>query len=120
MTTSAEMSEGPTSGRLSQTGKSRSILDRGSDDHSPLTLKPSQLLFAGRVGGNQSFILNRDDPAQAALLQKTPDAAPFMSLGETFDLGGLRDLDLWKAAFIEGIGECFSSVRGISLRPHRT
>src|SRR2546429_426953 len=54
MTPSAEMSEGPASGPLSQTSKPRSTLDRGSDDHHwPLTLKPSQLLFAGRVGGNQ-------------------------------------------------------------------
>jgi glycerol uptake facilitator-like aquaporin len=67
-------------------------------------LKPTQLLFAGRLGGNQEFIINRNDPAQAALLEKTPDAAPFMSLKETFDLKGFREVDLWKAAFIEGIG----------------
>ena len=30
-----------------------------------------------------------------------------MSLRETFDLRGFRDLDLWKAAFIEGIGKFF-------------
>ena len=118
MTTSAEIPETPekpANGRLStglslrKTDRSFSIPDREYDDHAPLTLKPTQLLFAGRLGGNQEFIINRHDPAQAALLQKTPDAAPFMSLTQTFDLRGLRDLDLWKAAFVEGIGECFVS-----------
>jgi hypothetical protein len=78
-----------------------------TDDNEHAPLKPTQLLFAGRVGGNQEFIIDRNDPAQAALLRKTPDAAPFMSLAQTFDLRGFREVDLWKAAFIEGIGELF-------------
>jgi hypothetical protein len=78
-----------------------------TDDNEHAPLKLTQLLFAGRVGGNQEFIIDRNDPAQAALLQKTPDAAPFMSLAQTFDLRGFREVDLWKAAFIEGIGELF-------------
>ena len=73
-----------------------------------LALKPTQLLFAGRLGGNQEFIINRNDPAQAAVLRKTPDAAPFVSLMQTFDLRGFREVDLWKAALVEGIGEFFS------------
>jgi hypothetical protein len=113
MTTPAEipgkLANGPLSAGLSlrKTNRSFSIPNREYNGHSPLTLEPTQLLFAGRLGGNQEFIINRHDPAQAALLQKTPDAAPFMSLGQTFDLRGLWDLDLWKAAFVEGIGRFF-------------
>ncbi len=74
-----------------------------SDNHGKL--KPAQLLFAGRIGGNQEFIIDRRDPDQAELLRKTPDAAPFMSLKESFDLRGFSDIDLWKGAFLEGIGK---------------
>jgi glycerol uptake facilitator-like aquaporin len=95
--------------------KSHSTPDTDCDVYPPLTLKPTQLLFAGRLGGNQEFIIDRDDPAQAALLQKTPDAAPFMSLRQTFDLRGFREVDLWKAAFIEGIGEFFPSFLYVVL-----
>lgn len=91
------------------TNRPQSTPNTDYDAYSPLSLKPTQLLFAGRLGGNQEFIIDRDDPAQAALLQKTPDAAPFMSLSQTFDLRGFREVDLWKAAFIEGIGELFPS-----------
>lgn len=79
--------------------------DADYDAFSARPLKTTQLLFAGRVGGNQEFIINRHDPVQAALLRKTPDAAPFMSLADAFDLTSFRQVDLWKAAFIEGIGK---------------
>lgn len=78
-----------------------------TNDGERAALKSAQLHFAGRLGGNQEFVLDRNDPAQAALLQKTPDAAPFMSIAESFDLRSFRDLNLWKAAFIEGVGELF-------------
>jgi hypothetical protein len=93
------------------TDRSPSTPDADYDVYPPLALKPTQLLFAGRLGGNQEFIINRDDPAQAALLQKTPDAAPFISLAQTFDLRGFREVDLWKAAFVEAIGESFQHLK---------
>jgi hypothetical protein len=110
MATSADIPEKAPNGPLPAgcVSRSRNGFDSTADHteydpHAPL--KPTQLLFAGRLGGNQEFIINRNDPAQAALLQKTPDAAPFMSLAQTFDLRGFREVDLWKAAFIEGVGE---------------
>jgi len=61
--------------------------------------------FAGRLGGNQAFILDRDDVSNAAILQDVPDAAPGMTLAEQFDLRPLRNIGLWKAAIMEGMGE---------------
>ncbi|KIW17022.1 hypothetical protein PV08_04213 [Exophiala spinifera] len=60
--------------------------------------------FAGRLGGNQTFIVDRSDPANAELLRKVPDAAPNLNLREMFELGGFREGGLWKAAIVECIG----------------
>jgi len=61
--------------------------------------------FIGRLGGNQAFILDRDNTSNAAILQQAPDAAPGMTLAEQFDLRPFRSIGLWKAAAIEGMGE---------------
>jgi hypothetical protein len=61
--------------------------------------------FAGRLGGNQAFVLNRDDTSNASILQDVPDAAPGMSLAEQLDLRPFRNIGLWKAAVVEGMGE---------------
>ncbi|KAH8683972.1 aquaporin-like protein [Ilyonectria robusta] len=58
--------------------------------------------FAGRIGANQSFTLDRSDDGE--LLEKEPDAAPLMPIKELMDLGPLLHVNLWKAAFIEGVG----------------
>jgi hypothetical protein len=60
--------------------------------------------FAGRLGGNQAFIIDRDDASSAVVLQDVPDASPGMTLAEQFDLGPLRSVRLWKAAVLEGMG----------------
>ncbi|EXJ88135.1 hypothetical protein A1O1_05063 [Capronia coronata CBS 617.96] len=60
--------------------------------------------FAGRLGGNQEFVVDRSNPANAQLLSKLPDAAPNLSLTEAFDLRGFRETDLYKAALIECFG----------------
>jgi hypothetical protein len=62
--------------------------------------------FAGRLGGNQAFIVDRDDASSAVVLQDVPDASPGMTLAEQFDLGPLRSVRLWKAAVLEGMGTC--------------
>jgi hypothetical protein len=72
--------------------------------------KPAQLLFAGRIGGNQEFVLDRTDPEYAATIKKTPDAAPYMSVRESFELHGFTDIELWKAAVMEGVGECIERL----------
>ena len=59
--------------------------------------------FAGRIGGNQSFVLDRSDPLNAALLARVPDAAPYMSIRQQLSIHGFLEPDLWRAALIEGI-----------------
>lgn len=65
--------------------------------------------FAGRLGGNQVFVVDRANPANAQLLSKLPDAAPNLNLSEAFDLRGFRETDLYKAAMIECFGKSFAS-----------
>jgi hypothetical protein len=60
--------------------------------------------FIGRLGGNQGFVLDRHNAANAEILKEQPDSAPCMTLREQFDLRGFRSLPLWKAAWIEGVG----------------
>jgi hypothetical protein len=67
------------------------------------TTKP----FIGRVGGNQGFVLDRHNAANAEILKEQPDSAPCMTLREQFDPRGFRSLGLWKAALIEGVGPSF-------------
>ena len=75
------------------------------EGHEPQSkLTPAVAPFAGRLGGNQDFVVDRSDPRNDKVLEKVPDAAPWMSLSEIFDLRGFLSLDLWKFAFLECIG----------------
>jgi hypothetical protein len=67
-------------------------------------LKAGVTPFAGRLGGNQEFIVNPYDPENEALIKQIPDAAPLISLKAIFDLRGLREPRIWKAAVMEGVG----------------
>lgn len=60
--------------------------------------------FVGRLGGNQAFVLDRNE-LDSAVLKAEPDAAPGMSLKEQFDLRPFQTIGLWKAAFMEGVGK---------------
>jgi hypothetical protein len=60
--------------------------------------------FAGRLGGNQSFVASRVDPQNQKLLEEEPDAAPFIPLRKLIDLRPFANPRLWKAAVIEGVG----------------
>jgi hypothetical protein len=72
---------------------------------SPLTgLRPAVQPFAGRIGGNQALVLDRNDPKNSDFLKTVPDAAPFMRVSEALDLHGFRDWNLWKFAIVEGVG----------------
>jgi hypothetical protein len=55
---------------------------------------PASAPFAGRIGGNQSFSVDKRDDANAELLAREPDAAPGMSLRAQFDLRPFRTLSL--------------------------
>lgn len=59
--------------------------------------------FAGRVGANQSFD-RASFSENGSLLEKEPDAVPFMPVRELMDLRPLLHPNLWKAAIIEGLG----------------
>ena len=65
--------------------------------------------FAGRLGGNQTYIVDRSNPENAELLKKVPDAAPNLNAKEAFDLRGFSDQDLYRAAIIEGMGTYIAS-----------
>ena len=60
--------------------------------------------FAGRVGGNQHFTIEADTSEKDSLLQRIPDAAPYLTWRESFDLRPFREVELWKQAAVEGYG----------------
>jgi hypothetical protein len=88
----------------------KSVNNNASGTHSPMAVRPSNPSrantrpFVGRLGGNQEFVLDRNDSANAELLKEQPDAAPYMTIREQLDLKGFKNLGLWKSALIEGIG----------------
>ncbi|KIW47674.1 uncharacterized protein PV06_00344 [Exophiala oligosperma] len=75
-----------------------------SDAHGMRSETTGMIPFAGRLGGNQTFILDRSDPANAEVLQRVPDAAPNLNLREIFELRGFTEGGLWKAAIVECFG----------------
>src|ERR1700761_4964416 len=70
--------------------------------------------FAGRRGGNLQFVLDRNDPENARLLEKVPDAAPYITIRQSFDLRGFTRLTLWKAAVMEALGRSTKSALYLS------
>lgn len=72
-------------------------------DNSPPPELASQA-FAGRLGGNQEFILDPKNLDNLQALKRVPDASPFITLRDTFNLRGFLEPELWKAAVTEGIG----------------
>lgn len=68
---------------------------------SPTTVVP----FAGRIGANQEFAMDKDNCTQIELLQKFPDAAPWIPLKDALSLRHILQVELWKAAGVEAIGK---------------
>lgn len=66
----------------------------------PTTIVP----FAGRIGANQEFSVDKDNCTQIELLQKFPDAAPWIPLRDALSFRHLLEVELWKAAIVEAIG----------------
>ncbi|KAJ5984644.1 MIP transporter [Penicillium waksmanii] len=64
-------------------------------------LKPTIRPFAGRIGGNQGLVLDPSDASNAELLKRMPDAAPLMSLKQSFNLTAFSDIDLWRFGAVE-------------------
>lgn len=75
---------------------------RGDPDTLPAPV-PS-IPFAGRIGANQQFSLDKNNCSDKALLKKYPDAAPLVPLRDTLSLRQFLEVGLWKAAAVEGIG----------------
>ena len=67
---------------------------------SPTTIVP----FAGRIGANQEFSVDKNNCTQIELLKKFPDAAPWISLRDALSLRHILQPELWKAATIEAVG----------------
>jgi glycerol uptake facilitator-like aquaporin len=70
----------------------------------PLPADLASQPFAGRLGGNQEFILDPKNEGNVQALKRVPDASPFISLPEIISPRGFLESGLWKAATIEGIG----------------
>ncbi|CEL07054.1 hypothetical protein ASPCAL10219 [Aspergillus calidoustus] len=63
--------------------------------------------FAGRVGANQEFTLGeKNSCARAEILQKFPDAAPWIPVRDALSLNGFLQIELWKAAAMEAFASC--------------
>lgn len=61
--------------------------------------------FVGRIGGNQDFAVSKTTPGAKLILEKTPDAGYYLTWKESLDLGGFRNIELYKSALIEAWGE---------------
>lgn len=70
-------------------------------DHPTLSSRP----FAGRIGGNQEFVLSADDASFTSM----PDAAAIFSWHQSFYPRAFADVELWKESFIEGVGTCLQT-----------
>jgi hypothetical protein len=77
-------------------------LHRRKQSHDGPTI--SSRPFAGRIGGNQEFILSADDASTTL-----PDAAAIFSWHQSFYPHAFADIELWKEAFIEGVGTCLQT-----------
>jgi hypothetical protein len=95
---------------MQQVDVERSVNNNADGAHPAMAVRPSNPSrantrpFVGRLGGNQEFVVDRNDSANAELLKEQPDAAPYMTIREQLDLNGFKNLGLWKSALIEGIG----------------
>jgi hypothetical protein len=67
-------------------------------------LKQNITPFIGRLGGNQDCVVDRNDKSNADLLRNAPDAGLHMTLAEQLSLKPLANVDLWRAAIVEGVG----------------
>ncbi|KAL4894282.1 aquaporin-like protein [Aspergillus ambiguus] len=68
---------------------------------------PTEIIpFAGRIGANQEFSLDKNKCGQKELLEKIPDAAPWIPLRDSLSLKPILQIALWKAAIVEAIGTC--------------
>lgn len=75
---------------------------RGEPDTLPAPV--ASIPFAGRLGANQQFSLDKNNCSDKELLKKHPDAAPLVPFKDSLSLKQFLEIGLWKAAAVEGIG----------------
>lgn len=75
--------------------------------HQHSTAPKPGLPFAGRVGGNQDFVVTprSSEESKSTLAKRTPDAAPLRTLRDALNLDGFLEPIIWKSAAIECWGE---------------
>ena len=80
--------------------------------------------FAGRLGGNQQFVVSSTDPSYQELVAKEPDASRESTWKALLDLRGFYESDLYRLAAIEGIGTMLQTflggLLGVGLTPSAT
>jgi hypothetical protein len=72
-----------------------------SHEHPLVSSRP----FAGRIGGNQEFVVSAHDASYTSI----PDAAAIFSWHQSFYPRAFADVELWKESFIEGVGTCLQT-----------
>jgi len=77
-------------------------------------LQPRVHPFAGQIGANQSNVLDPDQQDNSAILEKTPDAAPLLPFHSILSLRPFSDLNLWRSALAEFLGQNDSELCGCS------
>ena len=60
--------------------------------------------FAGRLGANQACVVDGTTLEDQKILEHQPDATSHMSFSELIDMRPIANINLWKAALIEGVG----------------
>lgn len=90
--------ENPTRGQASQGFQGES--GRSYPTNPKIDIPP----FVGRLGGNGTATVDRCS-SNEDLLKSFPDAAPLMSLSETFSVQPFLTVGLWKSALMEGMGK---------------
>jgi hypothetical protein len=93
---------GTTAQRTASPG--RDVESRPSFEPSGPRYQSNSQPFAGRLGANQAYVVDGATSEDEKLLQDQPDATPHMSFRELMDCRPITNINLWKAALIEGIG----------------
>ncbi|KAF1738093.1 hypothetical protein CRV24_000014 [Beauveria bassiana] len=72
--------------------------------------------FAGRIGANQQFSLDRSNSTDKEVLEKCPDAAPWIPIRDTFSFEQFLEKGLWRAAVVEGlVPGCYIDLAKVSV-----
>lgn len=76
------------------------------DGSTTLPAPVATIPFAGRIGANQEFSVDKTNQQQVEFLKKFPDAAPWIPWKESLSPHQFFEVEIWKAGVIEGVGRC--------------